>query len=96
MAFVPVNKVLGNLLRGWNLSGDVDAYKVFDRWEEIVGEKVALHAKPVRTANRILYVEVDDPMWRTQLKYMRDEIMNRINEVIKEGAVRDVRFFVRP
>ncbi len=96
MAFYAVKSVLGRVLKNWNISpAEVDAYQVFEVWGDIVGENVAGRSRPARIANGRLFVEVDDPLWLAQLRYMRVSIMDRIAERIGKGIIRDVRFFLK-
>jgi len=94
MAFVSLKGALGRVLKNYNIK-DLEEIKIFSAWEDIVGEKMAGHARPTNTSNRILYVEVDDPLWLTQLKYMKLEIIDKIDRGIKAGLFKDIRFFLK-
>lgn len=54
---------------------------VFGRWEEAVGEAVARHVQPVKLGGGTLVVEVDDPAWATQLRFLERALLDRLNEV---------------
>jgi predicted nucleic acid-binding Zn ribbon protein len=54
---------------------------VFGRWEEIVGEHVAAHVRPVRLDATRLVVEVDEPAWATQVRLLGERMRQRITEV---------------
>ncbi len=95
MPFFALKKVVQRVLREYNFTEDIDAYRVFSLWKDIVGEKMADHTKPVRINERVLYVEVDDPLWLTQLKYMKVDILNKIDMRIKKGVFKDVRFYLK-
>ena len=43
---------------------------VFGRWDEAVGDAVAAHVQPVKLDGTTLVVEVDDPAWATQLRFL--------------------------
>jgi predicted nucleic acid-binding Zn ribbon protein len=94
MAFASLAGALGKILRRHNIK-DLEEIKIFSAWSGIVGEKMASHARPVRTSDRILYVEVDDPLWLAQLKYMKLDIIEKIDASIKEGLFKDIRFFLK-
>jgi predicted nucleic acid-binding Zn ribbon protein len=94
MAFVPLKDSLAKILRKHNIK-DLDETKIYSSWPRIVGEKMASHATPVRITQKVLYVEVDDPLWLSQLKYMKIDIMEKIDTTVKEGFVKDIRFFLR-
>lgn len=54
---------------------------VFGRWEEAVGEALALHVQPVKLDGTTLVVKVDDPAWATQLKFLEGTLRERLLEV---------------
>lgn len=54
---------------------------LFGRWAEAVGPQVAEHVRPVKLDGDVLTVEVDDPAWATQLKFLTPTIRARLAEV---------------
>lgn len=54
---------------------------VFGRWAEAVGDAVALHVKPIKLDGTKLVVEVDDPAWATQLRFLESTLTQRLLEV---------------
>jgi predicted nucleic acid-binding Zn ribbon protein len=54
---------------------------VFGRWAEAVGDAVAAHVKPIKLAGTKLIVEVDDPAWATQLRFLETALKQRLLEV---------------
>ena len=52
---------------------------VFSRWEELVGQPVATHVRPVKIDLGTLVVEVDDPAWATQMKFLESDLLARLN-----------------
>ena len=95
MAFTPLKKVLESVMRGHDLSGDIEAYRVFSQWSQIVGEKLAAHTRPVRVSRDVLYIEVDDHLWLAQLKYMKTDMLKRLDRAIKPGLFKDLKVFLK-
>jgi predicted nucleic acid-binding Zn ribbon protein len=95
MAFTPLTKVLESVLGEKNLSGDIEAYRVFEKWDDIVGKKVGNHTRPVRITRDILYVEVNDHLWLAQLKYMKGDMIKKLEKSIKPGLFKDLKFFLK-
>jgi predicted nucleic acid-binding Zn ribbon protein len=52
---------------------------VFDDWIVLVGEQVAAHVSPVRLQDGRLLVEVDDPTWATQMRFLESHIIERVS-----------------
>lgn len=61
---------------------------VFGRWEDAVGSQVAAHVTPVKLDERVLVVEVDDPAWATQVKFLAPTITQRLAEVARVAVDR--------
>jgi predicted nucleic acid-binding Zn ribbon protein len=55
---------------------------VFGRWNEIVGDVVAAHVQPVKLDGTRLVVEVDEPAWATQLKFLETDLRARLQAII--------------
>ena len=60
------------------------------RWEEIVGPEIAARTRPVHLSRGRLLVECDHDVWRTELSFLKPEILKRIAEVQGEGAVKEI------
>lgn len=58
-----------------NLSG------VFGQWDEAVGPHVAANARPIRLQDRCLVVEVEEPAWATQLRFLEADLIRRLRDV---------------
>ncbi len=95
MPFVPIKETLSKVLKGYGRSGDLEAYKVYSLWDELVGQKIAQHATPVRIKDHVLFVEVDDPLWLSQMKYMKGDVLGKIDVRIKRGVLKDVKFYLK-
>jgi len=95
MSFTPLKRVLESVLKEHKLTSDIEAYRVFAQWGEIAGPAVATHCRPVRLNGDTLYVEVDDPVWLAQLRYMKEEILRKIDEQVKPGIFKDLKLFLK-
>lgn len=59
---------------------------VFARWNDVVGPAIAAHAQPVRLADGLLIVEVDDPGWVTQLRFLEADLLERLAAAAGPGV----------
>ncbi|MEK7424707.1 MAG: DUF721 domain-containing protein [Actinomycetota bacterium] len=81
---VPLSESLNSVVR--SLRGPDAAVQatamggVFGRWDEAVGAAVARHVQPVKLDGTRLTVEVDDPAWATQLKFLEATLRTRLLE----------------
>jgi predicted nucleic acid-binding Zn ribbon protein len=54
---------------------------LFGRWDDAVGPAVSAHVRPIRLDEGVLIVEVDEPAWATQVKFLSTTIIDRLAEV---------------
>ena len=64
----------------------------FPYWEEVVGVKIAAVAVPVRNKKGVLFVKVEDSIWRFELTRSKDEIIKKINEHLNKKIIKDIVF----
>ena len=69
---------------------------VFGRWEEIVGAEVANHCRPVAIEGDRLIVAVSDPMWASEIRWLSDEMLNRVNELSGARPLRSLTVTQQP
>lgn len=49
------------------------------QWDKAVGPQIAKHARALKVQDSILWVEVDHPIWKTELHYQKRQILERMN-----------------
>lgn len=76
----PLAEVLGKVLRRMKVSDETSAIGLFAGWRSIVGDTIADHVVPKRLEKRRLVVEVDDPAWATQLKFLEAQLLTTLRE----------------
>ncbi len=60
---------------------------VFGAWDDLVGDEVAAHARPVSLDAGCLLVAVDAPVWATKVRYGQSSLLRRCAESLGEGVV---------
>jgi predicted nucleic acid-binding Zn ribbon protein len=63
---------------------------LFDDWDGMVGGQLAAHARPVRLRGTTLVVAVDDPGWATQVRWMSQELLERLTAGLGAGVVTEL------
>ena len=64
----------------------------FSFWEEVVGEKIAAVAVPVKNKKGVLLVKVQDAVWKFELTRRKEEIHKMINDHLKKNLIKDIVF----
>lgn len=89
---VPISNSLDGVVRSLRGPSRQAVSGVFGRWDDAVGAQVAAHVRPVKLDDGVLVVEVDDPAWATQVRFLVPTITQRLVEV---ASVRVERIEVR-
>ena len=72
----PLSSSIDRLLKSLRGGDRQTTVTVFSRWAEIVGEPVCSHVKPLKLDAGTLIVEVDEPAWATQLKFLEADLQH--------------------
>lgn len=64
---------------------------VFSDWERLVGEVIAEHTTPTRIENGVLFLEVANPAWASEMEWMTEELLRRISTMANTVEITDIR-----
>ena len=92
MSVEAVGGVLGRVLHKLGLSREMSGWRAVEAWPELVGPRVARHARAVAFREGTLQVEVEGSAWMQELGYLKRDLVRRINQHLGAEDVRDVRF----
>lgn len=82
-----LRRVLGSL--GWQEG--MSSGRVLEEWEEIVGEQIAAHCRPVSLDAGILLVSASSSAWATQLRMLSPQLVTRIHEHVGAAVIAELR-----
>lgn len=78
-----LKKVLGNL--GWNAG--MSAGRVLEEWDDIVGERLATHCRPVSFDEGVLVVSASSSAWAAQLRMLTPQLITAIEERVGSHVI---------
>ena len=61
-------------------------------WPAIVGESVAMHARPLNCVGGCLELAADGRAWQQQIEAMRSELLERVNQSWGATLVHELKF----
>lgn len=91
----PVNHIqviLPQTLAKLGIKERYDLEVVMYHWRDIVGERIAAHARPTGVQDNTLIVSVTNSVWCHHLSVLKLQIIDKINNFIGEKLVTDIRF----
>ena len=59
------------------------------RWEAAVGPHIARHTRAIKVEDSVLWVEVDHPIWKSELHHRKRQILDILNHGHPEGTRSD-------
>ncbi len=80
------------LVQSLGIEKQVEQYKIFDVWNEVVGQQVAKVAQPERLQNGVLIVSVNNAPWRSELTFRKKEILEKIHQQTNSTSITDIKF----
>lgn len=82
-----LKKVLGNL--GW--TAGISTGQVLEDWDEIVGEKIAQHCRPVSFEDGVLVVSASSSAWAAQLRMLTPQLVTTIEEHVGSHVISELK-----
>ena len=58
--------------------------KLENKWETIVGNKIASVTEIIKIEKHTLYIKCKNPTWKHELQYQKTEILKQINKTTKK------------
>lgn len=74
------------------LSEKMQEMKILKVWNECVGDTISKFSKPVDIKKNKLYVSVENAVWRYELSARKTEILERVNQNLKNKVLKDIIF----
>jgi len=91
----PIGNGLDRIMRSLRGTSAASQVGVFAGWADAVGPVVAAHARPASLDDGLLVVDVDDPMWATQLRYLEHQILEQLRVRVGPDVVGRISVRVR-
>jgi len=88
--------VIANLLSDGALPFNPDDARIWKVWDEVVGPAISKNARPLWIKDRMLKVTVSDPIWLQELKFVENDIKEKLNKKLGRKAVEKIEFRVGP
>ena len=83
---------LSKLVQSLGIEKQIEQYKIFDLWNDVVGQQAAKVAQPERLQGGVLIVNVNNAPWRSELTFRKKEILEKIHEKTKSTSIVDIKF----
>lgn len=82
--------LLDRVVRGMGAPGTDAVELVFNHWDEVVGGVLASRTRPVSLERSTLVLEADDPAVVSHVRWLEQDLLARLDELLGPGRVRGV------
>jgi len=80
------------VLKDVKIDEGIKNWQIIEQWSKIVGKKIAQHTRAVGVDANNLFVEVDNPLWKSQLFLMKDMIIRKLRKY--NVRLKDIKFSI--
>jgi hypothetical protein len=89
---------LGNVLQGilkkHNIFFDSEEQRLLEVWQKAVGPKISVQTRPDRLKRNTLFVKVSSSVWMQQLHILKQEIIEKINQLLGKELIKNIHFSI--
>jgi hypothetical protein len=89
-----IGEILFSSFKGKGVAAKIQENSLMKLWPKAVGQQIALQTQPDCLKNGTLFVKTTSSVWVQQLHFMKEEILQKLNELAGKNAVKDIRFSV--
>ncbi len=90
--FTPIKEVIDSIFKSSALNIDLDDIRIWEVWDDVVGKKIASHARPSWIKKGVLMVKVTDSVWLQDLEFKTETIKEGLNSKLQSESIKKIRF----
>ena len=61
-------------------------------WPKAAGKEISKVTEATYLKNGVIFVKAESSAWRNELIFQKEEIINKINRLLKKKIIKDIRF----
>jgi len=89
-----IGEILRKVLKKRNIPHTSTDRRLLDLWTRAVGPQIAARTLPEAIKRGTLYVWVSTPVWLHQLQFLKEEILQKMNEPSGKEEIRNLFFSI--
>jgi predicted nucleic acid-binding Zn ribbon protein len=90
--FIHIGKVIDDVIKQYRREPDFALQKVWQLWDEAVGEAIAKNARPAAFKGNFLIVHVNSSAWIHQLQFLKKDLISKLNAALGKPLVEEIKF----
>jgi hypothetical protein len=87
---ISIGDAIRLFLKKSKLQGNLQALQITQIWEQLMGKTIARYTDKIEIYNQTLFIHTGVASLKQELSYQKEKIMERVNDALKEKAVKEV------
>ena len=87
-----LSNVLTGILKKHNIFFDSEEQRLLEVWQKAVGPQISVQTRPDRLKRNTLFVKVSSSVWMHQLHILKQEIIEKINQLLGKELIKNIHF----
>jgi hypothetical protein len=90
MGEISLQDAIQQFLQKSRLRTGIQAMRIEDVWEEVMGKTIARYTEKIQIINSTLFITTNVAPLKNELLYQKEKILERVNEALGEKAIKEV------
>ena len=90
--FADISVLIESVLSKTQVGEYMDFQTISEHFQEVVGEAVFAHVKPVGLEKRTLVLKVASSAWRSEIFLQKNAIIDKCNSLLGKPLIQAIRF----
>lgn len=90
MGEISLQDAIKQFLQKSRLKSSIQAMRIEDVWEKIMGKTIAQYTDKIQIINNSLFITTSVAPLKNELLYQKETIIERVNEALGEKLVKEV------
>jgi predicted nucleic acid-binding Zn ribbon protein len=90
----PIRAAIAEVAAGLGVEQPLETARIFNCWETVVGVELASRCRPTSLRGGVLRVRMESAVWASEIRYLADEIIKRVNRAVGSNVVHEIKPWV--
>ncbi len=89
-----IGGILETVLSSYRQESDAELMRIWEIWDQAVGDRIAQHAQPEAFKGKLLWVNVNHSGLIQELQFSKQSMIIEINNAFGKKIIHDIKFKV--
>ena len=84
--------ILERIIKGKGWEKRLKEASILTSWEKLFSPPLSKIAKPLKIESGRLFLQVKEPVWKSELSFQKPEILKKLNQFTGSDVVKEIHF----